>query len=141
MNRPKSSADCWDAGNGFKNIPWGTKLSEFEEAIPVDPYAKVKIYKKKNDFCSLDQWTIDQIYYGFCSERLCAVAMTYNERALGLKLQNIITSKYGPPTKIEPVGPNDKILIWRLDPLEITLELKAEGALKFRSFKKINPTK
>lgn len=136
FQRRDRSVDCWEVQKGFRSIPWGTPLAEVTDLIPVDPYAKIKIYKRKGDACLFENRVVDQIYYGFCPDRLCAAAMAFSDRAVGLKLKQMMSSKYGPPDRTESLGPEEQVLTWVRHQLEIILELKPDGALKYRYYRK-----
>ncbi|MEW5724899.1 MAG: hypothetical protein AB1896_17440 [Thermodesulfobacteriota bacterium] len=117
---------------GFRGIAWLTELTDVEGLAPVEAGGAVKIYRRQGDLLVVGGHHLNGIYYGFCQDRFCAAAMAFADPEVGRTLYEYVTAVHGEPDQTLRLPDEGVLYVWDGALVEISLELKKEGALKYR---------
>jgi len=83
--------------DGFREIKWGTNISELTDMLLVESGRDSEYYCRKNDKTKIGDTNIDQISYGFYKNRFYVVLVEYTGFLNFTKLKAILFDQYGKP--------------------------------------------
>lgn len=86
--------------NGFRNISWGTPLSELTGMAVADDSGQVKYYRRTGDPLNFGEAELKRISYGFYQEKFYSVLIEFEGNANFEKAKIHLLATYGEAARI-----------------------------------------
>jgi len=93
-----------EAPNGFRDITWGTPLSELTGMVVADDSGQVKYYRRTGDPLNLGEAELKRLSYGFYKGKFYSVLIEFEGRANFEKAKTHLLATYGDTAKIGSAG-------------------------------------
>jgi hypothetical protein len=81
--------------DGFRNIKWGTNISELSGMSVVETHPDLKFYSKDGDKMAIGNASLDEIVYGFYKDQFSNVLIYFHSLSAFLALKDALFEQYG----------------------------------------------